>query len=463
MKNRVLMLLIVGLALAAMGIAATAQAATTLADVAAFKPTEGTEAFSPPPPAPPAYPKGNGNDESRQGSSFTHGDETNDSYWRVDLGMEYTVDHVEIQCRHDNYGIYASRTNGATLQGYASDGITPVGPAIVLSGFSADAGNIVDRLSWDNSGAGWAGVQYFQLGGTDLAPAYMHIAEFQAMGVVETYPNFITGITATATNVYSPDPTVGPMNLVNNRGMDDQGVGVGNPAALHRDVFGDGLWHTTYNPTEDPVVTFDLGQKYDLTGMVIWNEHQSGDRCVKDCTIEYSVNGTDYTALLDANGGELGNYTLTPYDNVNFSPPWAASDTIDLGTENVEAQYLRMTIHSGWGDIPGGDRNYVGLSEVRFYGESMVGPQIPGDTGTDGIVDATDAEVVAAHWGASTTNGASDGDFNTDGVVNALDASILAANWGDHNVESAVGVPEPSALVLLGALLGLGLFRRRAR
>ncbi|NLE37479.1 MAG: PEP-CTERM sorting domain-containing protein, partial [Pirellulaceae bacterium] len=267
-----------------------------------------------------------------------------------------------------------------------------------------------------------------------------------------------------------PAENVDPANLVSNRGMDDQGVGVGNPAALHRSVYGDGLWHTTDHPTEDPVVTFDLGQKYDLTDMVVWNEHQAGDRGVKDCTIEYSVDGIDYTALLDANSLELGNYTLTPYDDVNFSPPWAASDSIDLGTENVEARYVRMTIHSGWGDVPFGERNIVGLSEVRFYGEAMEMPLIPGDATGDNKVDDQDAKRLAKYWGA--TGPLDDltmlqmGDFNGDGGIDARDAAILAAQWGYGVGSEASGttVPEPStgvALLLLVASLWFGRGRSR--
>ena len=87
---------------------------------------------------------------------------------------------------------------------------------------------------------------------------------------------------------------------------------------------------------------------------------------------------------------------------------------------------------------------------------------VPGDTDNDGDVDADDAEVLANHWGGSTSNGASDGDFNGDGVVNAKDASILAANWGNHNESgSPSSVPEPSALVLLFTLAATTLVHRR--
>ncbi|HLA84888.1 MAG TPA: autotransporter-associated beta strand repeat-containing protein [Thermoguttaceae bacterium] len=99
---------------------------------------------------------------------------------------------------------------------------------------------------------------------------------------------------------------------------------------------------------------------------------------------------------------------------------------------------------------------------LQFTAGSLL-PPIPGDTGTDRIVDATDADVLAGNWGTNVgTAGRFAGDFNADQWVNALDASILAANWGNHNTESAVGVPEPSAIVLLFGAIALLFARRRS-
>ncbi len=73
---------------------------------------------------------------------------------------------------------------------------------------------------------------------------------------------------------------------------------------------------------------------------------------------------------------------------------------------------------------------------------------ILGDANGDGKVDDVDAQIVAANWGDSTTNGADDGDFDGDGVVGPIDAAIMAANW-DHGTSEAAAVPEPSRLALL--------------
>jgi hypothetical protein len=107
-----------------------------------------------------------------------------------------------------------------------------------------------------------------------------------------------------------------------------------------------------------------------------------------------------------------------------------------------------------------GEVRAFSLDELTVTEGAPVTISVPGDTDGNGIVDATDAAVLARNWGGSVS-GATNGDFNGDGVVNAADAAILAANWGNHNSESAAGVPEPSTMVLLLAGLGWLLIRRR--
>jgi hypothetical protein len=89
---------------------------------------------------------------------------------------------------------------------------------------------------------------------------------------------------------------------------------------------------------------------------------------------------------------------------------------------------------------------------------------IPGDANRDGVVNAADAQAVAANWGIGSGATWENGDFNKDGAVNAADASIMAANWGyGTSEESAGNVPEPAmvSMLLAAALLGLAALRRR--
>jgi hypothetical protein len=320
------------------------RAETVQANVAAFRPTTGTEAWG--------YVTEVGNDDSRATDmGFTHGDDSLNSYWRVDLEGVYTVDHLDIFCRMG----YPSRTNGATLRAFAADGTTQIGSNVVLSGYSSS----VSMQSVTNGGGPWTGVKYFQIGGTGLAPQYLHLGEFAAYASVETYPDYISGVTATAVNGY-PMSILDPMSLVNGRGMNDQGPGIGSPDALHYNVLADGTWHSD-GSANTPVITFDLGESHSLANMVIWNQHQTyegpGARCTKECLIEVSTDGTNYAPLDDTNGEDLGNYTLNPNDGLGG--PYAATDNLGLG--GLAASHVRLTILSSYGSP------YVGLDAVRFY------------------------------------------------------------------------------------------------
>ncbi|MHC4597301.1 MAG: hypothetical protein ACYS19_20440, partial [Planctomycetota bacterium] len=87
----------------------------------------------------------------------------------------------------------------------------------------------------------------------------------------------------------------------------------------------------------------------------------------KDVTIEYSVNGTDYTTL-----GTTHEFAQAP-----GTPGYAYNTTVDFG--GVGAKYIRLTANSNWGGILakyirltansnwGGILNQYGLSEVRFF------------------------------------------------------------------------------------------------
>ncbi|HLA85586.1 MAG TPA: sialate O-acetylesterase [Thermoguttaceae bacterium] len=70
----------------------------------------------------------------------------------------------------------------------------------------------------------------------------------------------------------------------------------------------------------------------------------------------------------------------------------------------------------------------------------------PGDADGNNMVDASDAAILAAHWGESGEWFY--GDFNDDGLVGPADASILAANWG-HGTSESTTVPEPGILTIM--------------
>ena len=95
--------------------------------------------------------------------------------------------------------------------------------------------------------------------------------------------------------------------------------------------------------------------------------------------------------------------------------------------------------------------------EFDVFGQPS-GESMPGDANRNGVVDDTDASILAANWMGSE-KGWGDGDFNEDGLVNDIDATLMATNWTSA---ASAAVPEPSSAILLLAV-ALGLFAAMLR
>jgi len=145
--------------------------------------------------------------------------------------------------------------------------------------------------------------------------------------------------------------------------IDDSGLSgaadMGNYRTItHAGSNGDNSWVTNaYFPDyytgggTTPVMTFDLGDRYDLSDIVAWNYSSSGN-ATRTVTVEFSVDGV---------GG--------PFDNaLTIEVPQAAgpAHTISLGGTFL-ANAVRLTFDDNWrGFGGGGDR--VGLNELKFIG-----------------------------------------------------------------------------------------------
>ena len=90
-------------------------------------------------------------------------------------------------------------------------------------------------------------------------------------------------------------------------------------------------------------------------------------------------------------------------------------------------------------------------------------PSLPGDANGDGIVNATDLNVVGGNWQmAVDPPGPANGDFDNSGFVDAADLNVIGTNWQRTAAPATAAVPEPASNVLL--LLGsLALLMRRRR
>ncbi len=170
----------------------------------------------------------------------------------------------------------------------------------------------------------------------------------------------------TAMSNATSEAMAGPENTVNGSGL--------NAADQHSTKAAD-MWLGSPTGADPVYIQYDFGRVYKLHEMLVWNYNVQFEPVLgfglKGVAVEYSVNGTDWAVLGDV---EFAQATATD--------TYAANTTVDLG--GVAAQYVRLTINSGWGMI-----GQYGLSEVRFlYIPTIAREPAPGD-GATGLDPAT--------------------------------------------------------------------------
>jgi hypothetical protein len=155
----------------------------------------------------------------------------------------------------------------------------------------------------------------------------------------EPYSYPITKITATAS---SSAAGMGPEKTVDGSGLTGD---------LHG-TEGTTMWLT--GGAKPNWIQYQFDKVYMLYDLKVWNSNQLIETFLgfgaKGVTIEYSADGTTWTAL--ANVPEFAKAT--------GMPGYAANTTVSFG--GVMAQYVKLTIDSNWG----GMAPQTGLSEVRF-------------------------------------------------------------------------------------------------
>ena len=113
------------------------------------------------------------------------------------------------------------------------------------------------------------------------------------------------------------------------------------------------MWLGAPVGAEPVYIQYELDKVYRLHEMLVWNYNVQFELVLglglKDVTVEYSENGTDWTVLGNT---EVARATAT----ATYTP----NTVIDLG--GVAARCVRLTVNSGWGTM-----GTFGLSEVRVF------------------------------------------------------------------------------------------------
>ncbi|MHC4594562.1 MAG: discoidin domain-containing protein [Planctomycetota bacterium] len=199
-------------------------------------------------------------------------------------------------------------------------------------------------ISYDPGGLDWGTTYYWRIDEVNGAPDYtVHPGNVWSF-TTEPFGYPIENIIATAS---SSSLAKGPENTVNGSGLDESGL-------LHGKDGDDAMWLSDIAGPQPTWIEFQFDEVYKLHQLWVWNSNEFLETMVgfgfKDVTIEYSVNGTDYTTL-----GTTHEFARAP-----GASDYAHNTTVDLG--GVGAKYVRLTANSNWGGI----LNQYGLSEVRF-------------------------------------------------------------------------------------------------
>jgi len=211
------------------------------------------------------------------------------------------------------------------------------GPANVLSSLNQDA-NTYDPPGHLEFGRTY----YWRVDEVNGAPDFtVHKGAVWSF-TVEPLVREVGNIVATAS---SSDAAGGPENTINGSGLDGNG--------LHSTV-DKAMWLSTKTGAQPTWIQYQFDRVYKLHEMWVWNYNMSVESILglgfKDVTVEYSVNGTDWTVLTEvefAQGASADGY--------------AHNTTVDF--RGVGAKYVKLTAKSNWG----APTKQCGLSEVKFF------------------------------------------------------------------------------------------------
>jgi hypothetical protein len=167
-------------------------------------------------------------------------------------------------------------------------------------------------------------------------------------------------------------------------------------------------------------IQYELDKVYKLYEMWVWNSNQVfealfGFGC-RDVTVEYSANGTDWTALAG----------VPEFAQAPGTGDYAHNTTVDFG--GVPAKYVRLTANSNWGGV----LPQYSLSEVRFSYIPVIAREPSPDSG------ATDVDLdVTLSWRAGRDAATHDVSLSTDEQA-VIDGTAPAVSVTDASYSSTL-------------------------
>jgi concanavalin A-like lectin/glucanase superfamily protein/F5/8 type C domain-containing protein len=205
----------------------------------------------------------------------------------------------------------------------------------------------------------------------------------------------------------SSTPDVGPENTVNGSGL--------NSADQHSIAATD-MWLGAPSGADPVQLQYEFDRVYKLHQMLVWNYNVQFELLLgfglKDVTVEYSTDGTEWTLLGDV-----------VFAQATANASYAANTVVDF--EGAAARYIRLTVRSGYG-VAG----QVGLSEVRFM---VIPAQARQPQPTDRATDVNPDAVLS--WRAGREASAHEVYFGTDSESLSLAETASEPIWMPSNLE----------------------------
>jgi hypothetical protein len=225
-----------------------------------------------------------------------------------------------------------------------------------------------DASSYDPGRLDWGTAYYWRVDEVNGPPDYTVFEGEVWSFTTELLAYPIADVTATAS---SSAVAKGPENTVNGSGLDESGL-------LHDKAGDDAMWLSDIAGPQPSWIQFEFDKVYKMHELWVWNSNEFLEPMVgfgfKDVTIEYSVDGTNYTTV-----GTTHEFARAP-----GTSGYAHNTTVEFG--GVAAKYVKLTANSNWGGL----LNQYGLSEIRFLHIPVSAREPYPDSGaTDVDVDVT--------------------------------------------------------------------------
>ena len=218
---------------------------------------------------------------------------------------------------------------------------------------------------------------------------------------VEPASYAIAGTNITATASSTSGATMGPEKTIDGSGLTGDQHGTG----------GEQMWLSAADPTQAAWIQYAFDKVYKLDRMLVWNSNQVIEAMIgfgaKDVKVEYSTDGTTWTAL--------GDFVFA---QASGAATYTSNTTVDFA--GAAAKYVKLTIGSNWGGVV----KQYGLSEVRFLQIPVVAAYPSPAAGAAGV-----APRVALSWRPGREAGTHQVFLGTDAANLPLVATTNAAAY----------------------------------